>query len=460
MGYGPTDAIVQNGIQVGRGAAGTVGPGNRVSHISYTPGDAAASSILVISAAADVVDNTIAHGQVGVYFWEAGGRIARNTVVGSAVEIGSSRYWGLIVTDGGPDATWAEAAAERTLRPSPLGGEGSALRSTAPPLEPQALATVEVEANHLWGGADSGSSVGLEADVRCEAGDLDLNVTYNRVGGWGYGIVLYQCTEEDLQSAVPLASMEVHWNQIAGNDPYGMYISGFALPVDARNNWWGAESGPYDGSEEGLYNPDGEGDVVTDGVDYSTWLERSYMPLMAHGFALASLPDLRVSSLSVEPSDPVTGQDVTVTVEVVNVGPEAAGPFWVDLYDNPLPPPDGANQVWNYICSGALEDCYGIAWYVAGGLAHGESIVLSSAGGYQVDQTHWVDAFVGRGRHDLYAFADSWNGTVWYGAVLEEHEGIDNRFGPLTVCVAPGSMTVSHGTEDEVEPIPLRPERP
>ncbi|MCK4470626.1 MAG: hypothetical protein KAW49_02445 [Anaerolineae bacterium] len=56
-----------------------------------------------------------------------------------------------------------------------------------------------------------------------------------------------------------------------------------------------------------------------------------------------------------------------------NVGETAAGPFWVDLYDNPATPPTEANQPWNSLCSGDLADCCGIAWYVAGGLGAGEN---------------------------------------------------------------------------------------
>jgi len=84
------------------------------------------------------------------------------------------------------------------------------------------------------------------------------------------------------------------------------------------------------------------------------------------------VPDLRVASLTVGPSYPTAGQPVTITVRVENVGETAAGPFWVDLYDNPAPPPTEANQIWNFVCSGDLADCYGIAWYVADGLGAGE----------------------------------------------------------------------------------------
>jgi uncharacterized repeat protein (TIGR01451 family) len=61
---------------------------------------------------------------------------------------------------------------------------------------------------------------------------------------------------------------------ISGNSSYGIYNS-FSVPIDAKNNNWGHLSGPLDPSDDratgGLYNPDGEGDKVSDNVDYYPW---------------------------------------------------------------------------------------------------------------------------------------------------------------------------------------------
>lgn len=45
-GAGPTTITAQNGIQVGFGAAGTVGPNNQISNVSYTPSTYVASGVL------------------------------------------------------------------------------------------------------------------------------------------------------------------------------------------------------------------------------------------------------------------------------------------------------------------------------------------------------------------------------------------------------------------------------
>jgi len=184
-----------------------------------------------------------------------------------------------------------------------------------------------------------------------------------------------------------------------------------------------------------------------------------YMPIIMRNFT--PMPDLRVTSLTVDPPNPTVGEPVTITVVVQNVGEERAGPFWVDFYDNPSPPPEAANQIWNFLCSGPIEDCYGIAWYVDGGLGPGESVVLRSLPGeYEGPQTHWPGYFVQSGDHDLYAFADAWNWGVWYGAVEERHEGLDNRRGPLSITVAPGAGGGALGSDEGEVIIPWRPNRP
>ena len=66
-----------------------------------------------------------------------------------------------------------------------------------------------------------------------------------------------------------------------------------------------------------------------------------YLPVVM--CAYPSLSDLRIVSLTVEPDTLHVGQPVTITLVVRNNGGTAAGPFWVDLYDNPDPPPTHAN---------------------------------------------------------------------------------------------------------------------
>jgi parallel beta-helix repeat protein len=442
-GYGPTDVVVQNGIVVW-GATGTVGPKNDISNISYPPEEYAASGILILSSNADVVDNDISDSEAGIYLWEGSGNISDNTVSASAADVGTEPFWGIIVHDP-PNAP--PSLSDRGGLESGLSAAGASGMDAA---------AVNVTGNYVAGGGASAVSIGLEADAGYGADDLDLRAAGNTITGWGYGVVLNQCVADDC-SGTTFTSTAVNQNTVAGNTAYGMYVAGFTSSADAVDNWWGHDSGPYHASD----NPDGQGNEVSDHVNWEPWLRRTYLPISARDFSPGPpMPDLRVTSLIVEPSSPAVGEPITVTIEVENVGTVAADPFWVDLYDNPAVPPTEANQIWNYLCSGALEDCYGIAWYVEDGLDPGKSVSLTSAEGYEDLQSHWLGYFARRGRHDLYSFADSWNYNLWYGAILERSEGEDNQYGPTTACVQPGTVGEALGAQERVGPIPFRPNRP
>jgi hypothetical protein len=55
-------------------------------------------------------------------------------------------------------------------------------------------------------------------------------------------------------------------NNIYDSTSYGLYNETPSIVVGAINNWWGHSSGPTH-----VGNPGGQGDVVSDGVDYSDW---------------------------------------------------------------------------------------------------------------------------------------------------------------------------------------------
>ena len=59
-----------------------------------------------------------------------------------------------------------------------------------------------------------------------------------------------------------------HYNKIYNNRGYGIDARINDYTIDATNNWWGNETGPYHPD----LNPDGTGDNVTGEVDVSKWL--------------------------------------------------------------------------------------------------------------------------------------------------------------------------------------------
>ncbi len=68
-------------------------------------------------------------------------------------------------------------------------------------------------------------------------------------------------------------------NNISGSTSYGLQNEHSSKVVTAENNWWGNASGPTHAT-----NPSGTGDVVTDRVDFTPWLDAAYPGGSATGY--------------------------------------------------------------------------------------------------------------------------------------------------------------------------------
>ncbi len=64
------------------------------------------------------------------------------------------------------------------------------------------------------------------------------------------------------------STLEAHFNNIVGNTDFGLWNDGGGT-VDATYNWWGDASGPY----HPIANPGGEGNPVSDDMNFEPWLE-------------------------------------------------------------------------------------------------------------------------------------------------------------------------------------------
>jgi len=77
-------------------------------------------------------------------------------------------------------------------------------------------------------------------------------------------------------AALDFLDLKVNHNRFSlegGNKQYGGPsvidpLWQYGVVVDAKDNWWGDASGPFDVSKFGLYNPLGKGYTVTNGIDY------------------------------------------------------------------------------------------------------------------------------------------------------------------------------------------------
>lgn len=91
----------------------------------------------------------------------------------------------------------------------------------------------------------------------------ELNIIHNNIHDNKIGVMVSG-------RAVPT----INYNNIYSNIDYGVGHNEWSERVfdsDARFNWWGSETGPTYSA-----NPSGQGDKVTDKVDYSDWAAASY----------------------------------------------------------------------------------------------------------------------------------------------------------------------------------------
>ncbi|MEO0074779.1 MAG: hypothetical protein ABIK31_01530, partial [candidate division WOR-3 bacterium] len=95
-------------------------------------------------------------------------------------------------------------------------------------------------------------------------GTHTFNITANRnnLSDWDYGFSLYQTG----------VNVNGVYNNIFGNH-YGV-VKNNAPAADLQNCWWGHASGPY----HATLNPSGQGDTVSDYVNFSNWLLTEYGP--------------------------------------------------------------------------------------------------------------------------------------------------------------------------------------
>jgi len=108
-------------------------------------------------------------------------------------------------------------------------------------------------------------------------GDL---ITGNIISNNSYGIY-----------AVRVKGLEVHGNEIAGNKDFGiLFYPWNGVSINATNNWWGSEFGPYHYEK----NPSGMGDLVTDNVNFEPWIGMEAIPPprnLTEAYVLESAPE-------------------------------------------------------------------------------------------------------------------------------------------------------------------------
>lgn len=127
----------------------------------------------------------------------------------------------------------------------------------------------------------------------------NATITQNTISGVEKAILLYS-------GSAP--NTEINYNNIAGN-AMGLDWSLGSGEVDARFNWWGDPTGPYNSE----LNPSGKGDEASDNVDFEPWLIEPYPP------ATPVEASLYIDPATVEYLTPSYGKTFTINVKIENV---------------------------------------------------------------------------------------------------------------------------------------------
>jgi hypothetical protein len=249
-GQGPIGAgePAQNGILVTGNSFASV-ENNTISDFAYTGQSGSASGITFLGANGAATGNMITDSQEGA--------------VAAADTPGS----------------WTVAIEDNEIN----GSSVSALHAEVS--DADASITLVLQNNDLTGGSGDGINIGLPLS-QSPAGNITLLASMNLITGWNCDVHLVSSVSENstvsgnviedaadsgvrAEQSINASNVMVTYNSIAQNSNFGVFNNGSGT-MDARNNWWGDASGPYNQQ----LNPSGRGDNVSDNVNFQPWLEQ------------------------------------------------------------------------------------------------------------------------------------------------------------------------------------------
>lgn len=350
---------VQNGIDAGRGSAGSVNK-NIISNLVYQPETWWAAAILFADSSGSAEDNTITDCQIGIIYQDGGGTASKNTVAGGSV--GILGLWAQNTKAG----TWTVTFKSNTvsgIKDSILPSDGAAIGASTY-YSPTSL-TVTIEKNQLKVSGSTQADGIYIGDIPANgpAGSITATIRDNVISGWQQGINLVSSLTSatiscntiqnnkrgiNIESAVSVTNIHVNYNNVQSNTEYGVY-NGAATTLDATYNWWSSATGPSN------VGP-GTGDKVSTQVDYDPWLGAPYpSKLKGKGSFIDDLGtghelnfDVQASGAFVNypnygPSKSVSGGGsfvdenqalkATISINQANVWVDYDGPgtFWIGL---------------------------------------------------------------------------------------------------------------------------------
>lgn len=265
IGAGNIDTTAQNGIQISRGATGTITM-NSIRNIGFSPETYSAAGILVYASdGVRVIDNDLANTETGVYVQDQNTSGGDNGNLVSANTIHGSKYGVQVLRSTNTEIS------DNTISESSLHGVALSCSSI----------NTLVRHNVIEASCGNGIYIGnMPGDNNStpEKPTIGTVITGNSITGnntgendnWG-GIVV--------DSSVAGSGVTANLNNIFDNQGYGVYNGGTGI-LDATYNWWGNESGPSGGASDPVTQTvaEGDGDTVSENVHFDPWLKSDIFP--------------------------------------------------------------------------------------------------------------------------------------------------------------------------------------
>jgi len=307
-GVTPSGDEVQNGVSVGRDAVATVNY-NTISDLAYYTVSSVATGILIYhyvtptGKSATANGNTITNCQVGIMFKNANGVAQDNIVSGGTVGLDG------IFTQPNYAGAYTASFVHNTV--SGITKNAAIDAETYATLTPGtgATLTVTITNNTLTGGFTTADGIYVGGG----AGGVTATISDNTISGWpehginlgdacvagatitGNTIINNAMSGLYIGAAVNAANVGVHFNNIVGNTLYGANNAGTGT-LDALYNWWGDETGPSHDLNLG-----GQGDAVSDNVDFSPWLYKTQEQFVSGAPCYAGSVVLENEATEIEP---------------------------------------------------------------------------------------------------------------------------------------------------------------
>ena len=286
----PVGDEVQNGVLITDGAVGTINA-NLIKNMAYISEEWWSTGILFVGGDGTAKGNVITDCQIGVLYQDGDGVAEDNIVSGGSV--GRVGLWAQYTVLGSWEVTFEGNKVTGIDDSNPTTGLVSHYDTGAIGAQSWNAGVslaLSIEDNWLMGNGTTKADGIYIGDILAygPAGSITSTITGNTISKWENGIHLVSSVAAGstitgntitnnvgdgsgihIEAAVDATQVEVHFNNIDGNETYGIY-NGNAGLLDAEKNWWGSPKGPS------LDSTVCRGDKVSDNVDFTPWLTRPY----------------------------------------------------------------------------------------------------------------------------------------------------------------------------------------